>query len=143
MFGYHRFRKTAIRPHRRGGVTLVLVLTLLLLALPAAAADFLEAVEDLPLAPGLVEDREAAMVFDKPGGRIVEARASGRRSPSAVAAFYGETLPQLGWALEPDGGTRQAEGTVLLRFTRAQELLSLVIGERNGEVIVRFAITPR
>ena len=117
-------------------------LALALLAAPAAATDYLEAVADLPLAPGLVEDRQAAMVFDKPGGRIVEASASGRDSAPAVAAFYRETLPQLGWARE-GGDAAAAAGTIRLAFTRASERLALVIVDGPGGVMVRFAIAPR
>lgn len=138
MLGHDRAHMTIIRPRRCGAVALALVLALL--AGPAAAGDFLEAAEDLPLAPGLVEDHEAAMVFDKPGGRIVETRASGRHSSAAVAAFYSETLPQLGWTSQ--AGDR-AGGAVVLRFARAREALSLVISESDGGVVVRFAITPR
>ncbi len=139
MFGYNRVRKTGIRPLWWGTGALALAL----LATPAVAIDFLEAVNDLPLAPGLVEDREAVMVFDKSTGRIVETRATGRHSSSAVAAFYGETLPQLGWTLQPAMRTKQTEGTIQLRFFRAREHLSLVITDTDGGVVVRFAITPR
>jgi len=130
---------TVIRPRPCGAVALALAVALL--AGASAAGDFLEAAEDLPLAPGLVEDHEAAMVFDKPGGRIVETSARGRHSSAAAtAAFYSETLPQLGWASQ---ASERAGGAVVLRFARAREALSLVISESDGGVVVRFAITPR
>ncbi len=57
---------------------------------------FISIIDDLPLMPGLVEEA-GGVVFDSPGGRIAQAYASGDVSQGAVLAFYGETLPQLGW----------------------------------------------
>ncbi len=57
---------------------------------------FISAIDDLPLMPGLVEEA-GGVVFDSPGGRIVEAYAIGDVSQSAVRDFYAATLPQLGW----------------------------------------------
>ncbi|MBT6285832.1 MAG: hypothetical protein HOI96_11720, partial [Rhodospirillaceae bacterium] len=37
-----------------------------------AQSAYLADVDDLPLAPGLVEDSAARVAFDKPAGRIVE-----------------------------------------------------------------------
>ena len=70
----------------------------MLLTAPARAADgFVSGAEDLPLMAGLTEDEGANLVFDKPAGRIVDAWAAGAVSRAAVAAFYAETLPELGW----------------------------------------------
>ena len=120
-------------------------LALIVIATPLSATEYLKAVEDLPLAPGLVEDRNATTVFDKPAGRIVEMRASGRNISSAVMVFtfYGETLPQLGWQPQFTRGKDEIKGTTELRFMRSREMLSLVITETDGGIVVRFAITPR
>lgn len=97
----------------------------------AQGTEFLRDVEDLPLAPGLVEDPAARVAFDKPEGRIVQAAASGRADPAAVRAFYAQTLPALGW----QSGPEQAWG-------RDGETLRVFV-EANGDfVIVRFAIAP-
>lgn len=81
---------------------------------PAIAQDtvaFVSTIEDLPLMPGLVEEA-GGMVFDSPGGRIVEAFAIGEVSQGAVRAFYGDTLLQLGW--RPLGvGVYQREREIL------------------------------
>ena len=47
---------------------------------------------------------EAALIFDKPQGRIVEMAAiadneKGQISRAAVEAFYRASLPNLGWRL--------------------------------------------
>ena len=109
----------------------------------AASTDFLRFVEDLPLAPGLIEDGSAIVVFDKPNGRIVETRASGQlSSAAAVVDFYRQTLPQLGWKPVAAAINATPNGAIQLNFARAREVLSLLIGTDNGVVVVRFAITP-
>ena len=67
----------------------LLLLGLLLFVPGQAAADsrFAEAIPDLPLMDGLVE-QPGAVVFDKPSGRIVEMEASGPLSQPEVEDFY-------------------------------------------------------
>ena len=66
-------------------------------------ARFLSVIPEMPLMPSLAENLDAAVVFDGPSGRIVEAFANGAVSPDAVNAFYAASLPQLGWLLSPEG----------------------------------------
>ena len=54
--------------------------------------------EDLPLMDGLKQSEDAAVSFDSPGGRILEAYAQSERiEKQKVMEFYDKTLPQLGW----------------------------------------------
>ena len=78
----------------------LLLPALCLLALSASAEEtgFIAEIDDLPLMPGLAEVEGAGVVFDKPSGRIVEAYARGAVTREAVASFYRDTLPQLGWS---------------------------------------------
>ncbi len=95
------------------------------------SVSFVTGVEDLPLMAGLDEDVEAGFWFDKPSGRIVEAVASGAVNRRAVAAFYAETLPQLGWSdLDP------------LKFEREGEVLQISISGGDGDLTVRFSLSP-
>lgn len=112
----------------------VLLLGLVLFApeQPAAAeARFAEAIPDLPLMAGLVE-QPGAVVFDKPSGRIVEMEAQGQLSRPAVEAFYRRTLPSLGW---------QPAGPGL--YQRAQERLRLAFHSAAESLTVRFVLSPR
>lgn len=113
---------------------LLLSLPLLLLALapfPAAGQDaFLSGTEDLPLMPGLTEDPDAAMVFESPQGRVLEAEARGDLGLAAVRAFYADTLPQLGWTPAGDD-----------RFTRAGEQLRLEY-TAGPPLAVHFFLAP-
>ncbi|NNE83889.1 MAG: hypothetical protein HKN28_07945 [Alphaproteobacteria bacterium] len=101
----------------------------------AADPEYLTAVADLPLAPGLVEEVGAGISFDKPEGRIVEAVARGDVAPAAITAFYRAALPGLGW--QPLAGG--ASGS---RWQRGGEILSVDIVDDRNPLVVRFSIAP-
>ena len=71
------------------------------------AARFLSVMEEMPLMPGLVEVVDAAVTFDGPSGRIIEAFVAGSVQVDAIWDFYSETLPQLGWARQANGEYRR------------------------------------
>lgn len=100
-------------------------------AVAGAQSAYLADVDDLPLAPGLVEDPAARVVFDKPAGRIVEAAAGGVTTAAAVHDFYSQTLPALGW--QQVGRTTWARGVEHLKIQ----------ADRDGPaVIVRYSLSP-
>ena len=110
-----------------------LVVGALLVSVPAFGQQaFFKAVADLPLMPGLVEMPESALVFDNPGGRIIDVSVTGTVSVEEVLAFYEETLPQLGWDLLREGS-----------FVREGEQLKVIAETMSDGVAVRFSITPR
>jgi hypothetical protein len=109
----------------------LLCFSLLAVALPAAADEFVAGTEDIPLMPGLRPQPNSDIVFDKPEGRIVEARAEGATTRAKVEAFYTASLPPLGWkAAGPDRWQRDAE-QLRLDFTGA-----------NGKLAVGFTLSP-
>jgi hypothetical protein len=97
-----------------------------------AQSVYLADMDDLPLAPGLVEDPNARVSFDKPAGRIIEAAAAGDTTRQAVRAFYTRTLPELGWV------ARDAA-----RWERNRESLTIQIEPGGPPVVVRFSIAPK
>jgi hypothetical protein len=110
---------------------------------PAHAADFLKAIDDVPLAAGLVEQADA-VVFESDQGRVVRTNASGNADYTAVRDFYLASLPALGW--KPEG---QAAGGKLI-FTREHERLTLSVEPAAGvnsplnvifELVVKLAST--
>ncbi len=97
-----------------------------------ATGGFVTGIEDVPLMAGLVDRPDAALVFDKPSGRIVEAYATGASSRAEVVAFYAETLPELGWR-------RTGE----LAFEREGEVLRIAVSMEDGVATVRYSLSPR
>lgn len=127
-------RMVSFRSSRRIAV-LFAALLWIGLGVPAAAQDsdgFVGGVADLPLMPGLAEMPDRGLIFDKPGGRIVEAYAAGAVAPDAVASFYDTTLPQLGWQRDQGGG-----------YLREGERLELTLTEAAGLVTVQFRLFPQ
>lgn len=95
-------------------------------------AAFLSVIDDVPLMPGLAERPDAAVVFDKPEGRIVETEATGRLARAEVLKFYAASLPQLGWRARGEG-----------RFLRDREELALsFVSGPGGALTVRFTLSP-
>lgn len=110
----------------------LLVLPLILLAVPPATADeFVAGTEDVPLMPGLAPLPNSDIVFDKPEGRIVEARAAGVTTRAKVEAFYAESLPPLGW--KPVGRDQ---------WQRDAERLTLDFAGASGKIAVGFTLSP-
>jgi hypothetical protein len=102
---------------------------------PALAADppgFLAGTEDVPLMPGLHNEPNTLVVFDKPQGRIVEAEARGKVTRAAVEKFYAASLPELGWKADgPDG------------WQRDEEELRIDFKGHDGDLRVAFSLAPR
>lgn len=97
-----------------------------------ATPSFLSVIDDVPLMPGLTERADAAVVFDKPEGRIVETEATGRLARAEVLKFYAASLPQLGWSPRAEG-----------RFLRDKEELALSFASgAGGALTVRFTLSP-
>ena len=97
-----------------------------------AASGYVAGIPDLPLMPGLTPLPESGLVFDKPGGRIVEAFAEGSMTSKSVRTFYDETLPQLGWRRETPGA-----------YLREGERLSLDFSQDAEGVTVHFRLFPQ
>ena len=111
----------------------LLVLPLFLLAVsPLRAEEFVAGTEDVPLMPGLKPVPNSDVVFDKPEGRIVEARAEGATTREKVEAFYAASLPPLGW--KPAG--RDV-------WQRDAERLRLDFAGSGGRLAVGFSLSPR
>ncbi len=97
-----------------------------------AAPKFVPGINDLPLMSGLVLESETPVVFDTPGGRIIEVFARGNIPGTRIRSFYGETLPQLGWL--PSGENE---------FQRDSERLKIeVSGDNSHGSVVRFSVVP-
>lgn len=102
----------------------------------ASSGAFVTGLEDVPLMPDLQDVPDAAVIFDKPAGRLVEAYAEGDVESAAVMKFYRDTLPQLGWSIE---AAESATGV----FFREKERLEIHVLEGQDRRTVRFVLSPR
>lgn len=106
-------------------------LTTVFFAQPTLAQAFFNAVEDLPLAPGLVQEPDQGVFFDSPRGRIVTVVAYGGGDLTVYQDFYNKALPALGWE-------RQAEGT----YRRDNETLNIDLQVYDHRTEVRIQVVP-
>ena len=91
----------------------------------------------IPIMPGFAEVDGETIVFDKPGGRIMESRLWGPSTLADVLSWYDIALPANGWAaLDPgaDGGRR---------FLRDGEILHLGVLPRDGGADIYLSLAPR
>lgn len=98
---------------------------------------FVQAIEDLPLMPGMTERHADTVSFESPAGRIVEVYAAGAVSRDAVEAFYKATLPQLGWKRSGPGMYLREGEQLKLDFPKPDK----TTGTGRG-VTVRFSLSP-
>ncbi len=130
-----RLSTGSVRWMKRAGAALASLLALagagLLVPSARAAGAFVAGLEDLPLMPGLATVAGAGLDFDTPEGRVVEAYAKGKASLAEVLDFYAATLPQLGWDAAGQG-----------RYRREGEMLRLELYQGEGELTVRFYLSP-
>jgi hypothetical protein len=102
-----------------------------------AETRFLSTLDDVPLAPALVEQTTQGFAFLSETGRIIEADAVGLTAEGAVRAYYRAALPALGWSMERDD---QAG----LFFARGRERLTLAFQHgSDGALAVRYRIVAR
>ena len=101
----------------------------------AAESVFMSGLKPLPLMDGLKQSEDAALSFDSPGGRIVEAYAQSEKiEKQKVMEFYDKTLPQLGWS-------RLKKKTPASSFSYAREGEELTISVDDGTpATVRFEL---
>lgn len=111
-------------------------LAFLILSMPvghAATPEFFAGLVDVPVMPGLMQEPEQAVVFDAPGGRVVQAQAYAGPgiTKDAIMGFYKASLPQLGWVLKEDG-----------RFVRDGERLDIKAFQAGELWAVRLTLSP-
>ena len=107
--------------------------TLLLTAAPVNASRFIEGLEDVPLMDGLKQLPNDTLSFGIEEGRLVEVYLSGAKTGfKAIAKFYQDTLPQLGW-------TYQGQRGDTLIFYREGEALD-ISKESVKPLVVRITV---
>ncbi|MBR1777599.1 MAG: hypothetical protein IJ752_03315 [Alphaproteobacteria bacterium] len=104
----------------------------------AAESAFMSGFEDLPLMEGLKQSEEAAVSFDAPSGRIIEAYAqSSQIGKQKIVDFYNKTLPQLGWKRLSEN-----KKTSSVSYMREGEMLTISVDD-GTPASVRFELMTR
>lgn len=108
----------------------------LFFSVSAFAAQFVEGMDDVPLADGLSQITQDDISFGNEETRLLEAYLSAKKmSFSKVAEFYKESLPQLGWIYQGNRGND-------LLFYREGETLE-VVRESVSPLIVRITVKTK
>ncbi|MEM7072112.1 MAG: hypothetical protein AAF418_00950 [Pseudomonadota bacterium] len=103
---------------------------------PAKAEGWLPGLEDVPIAPAFAPDLQSLLLFDHPGGRIVEIHLHSEQAYLGEQAlgFYHETLVQLGWVtLHTDHDAT---------FIRGAEQLVIEIIQNQPQTTLRLKLVP-
>ncbi len=115
-------------------ITLLSFFVFLLIAGASRAEQtlFFNALQDVPLMPGLAELNDQTVIFDKPGGRIIESVADMGGVPRAeILSYYADSLPQFGWKPAGKG-----------RFIRDLEILELKFQKLGEHEFFRISVMP-
>lgn len=102
------------------------LITLSISSVRADQADFFEYLPDLPLAHGLTELSDQAVIFEKPEGRIIQVVAlvnASEPDEKAPLAFYESVLPAFGWkVIETNRFSREDETLELWTETHKKDI---------------------
>lgn len=113
-----------------------LLIILILTATPAFAGGFIDGMDDIPLMDGMRQIHSSNISFGNDESRFDEAYITSDRITFAkAAAFYKNTLPQLGWKFV--GNKEKA-----LHFERDMEILDIAL-EKNKPVLIRMTLKSK
>lgn len=102
----------------------------------AVAQEFIEGFDDIPVMSGLYQLQNDNISFGNEETRLVEAYLTGKKvSFTDIAAFYTETLPQLGWNLVAKQNNK-------LLFEREDERLDIVC-EQKSPLLIRITLKSK
>jgi len=99
-------------------------------------APLVAGIEGLPLMPGLVEETDLTVIFDKPQGRIIDATASGDVGLADANIYYRTALAETGWTPL----LRKVVDGILI--VRGQEVLHVRLRREGAGIAVHFSLSP-
>lgn len=89
--------------------------------------------EDIPVYQGLVENKEARLLYDVVEGNIVDTLFEGDASSyNNIKHFYEETLPQIGW--------KKVKYQI---YERGDERLELDYSLSDNKIMLQFSLRPK
>ena len=105
-------------------------------ACPPLQASFVEGLEDIPLAEGLVQSKNGLLTFGNEETRLIEVYFTSETTNfESVANFYKMTLPQMGWRIK-------VSKTEKLSFDREGESLE-IHRESSKPFVVRLTVKSK
>lgn len=99
----------------------------------ASTTQFFQGLPDIPVAAGVRPLPEGAIVFEKPGGRIVQliCTIDTPNSETEILDFYRQALPAFGWV------PRSTHS-----YNRDGETLSFVFRTENRQTYMDISVSP-
>jgi len=125
--------------HRSKYFTLGLMALGLVVLMPrlGVAFEYIDGFDAVPVMSGLQQSEYGSLIFDKPGGRILEATLVGPVDHRAALRFYDTTLRSLGWT--PIGPL----STDNVQYGREDEALQIEhVDAGSGETALIFRLNP-
>ena len=102
----------------------------------SAKASFVEGLEDIPLAEGLVQSENSLLSFGNEETRLIEVYLTSETTDfKSVGSFYKNTLPQMGWKLKSSQAYK-------LSFIREGESLE-ISNESSNPFVVRLTVKSK
>ncbi len=94
---------------------------------------YLSVMPDIPLMPGLFEDKSQGIIFDKEDGKVAETVILGDKiAPEDIKSYYDEVLGQLGWKAQKSSV-----------FVRNDEQLIVIIEKVGGGGKAVLSLSPK
>ena len=93
----------------------------------AVAGVFFKSINDLPLAPGLLEARQEGLVYRGEYGNIITAVAYGEVKIVNLRKFYERVLPSLGWNLIEEGKYIRDGELLVITFKKKSDRTALFL----------------
>lgn len=115
---------------------IIVFLALFIFCRSAISAEFVEGMEDVPVAKGLTQIQNNNIDFGNNETRFVEAYLTSSRGNFAkVSGFYKNTLPQLGWKFIKKTGHS-------IKFERDAEVLDIA-QEKKSPFLIRITLKTK
>ncbi len=112
------------------------ILLFLVYSFSTQAEQFIEGMDDVPMLEGMHQITQDDVLFGNEETRLLEAYFNAPKLKfSAIADFYNESLPQLGWIYQGNRGND-------LLFYREGETLE-VVRESVSPLIVRITVKTK
>ncbi len=96
--------------------------------------EFVQGSEDIPLISGMTKSEDSSIGFDSSSGSIISSSYESTKNKKAIAEFYLNSLPQLGWQIINKNENK-------ISFKRDNEELEIEFTSEQQKEIITFFIS--